>query len=153
MRDGAIEVLLDATASDGEVDEVRQAFAVAGVEADVRAAYERKGIGDFPWIVMITAPATAFLTAIAAAAGKDAYDAAKSLVGGVWAARRRGSGPRGDMILRDEQTDIWIFLEPDLPAEAYEKLVTLDLASFKTDRFGYLRYDRERGEWRPPTEE
>jgi hypothetical protein len=146
-------VLLDASTSDGEVQEVQHAFAAAGVEADVQATYERKGIGEFPWIVMITAPAAAFFTAIAAAAGKDAYRVTKNLVWEVWTSRARGSGSRGDVILRDEDTGVWIALESDLPTEAYEKLAGLDLTRFETDRFGYLKYDRERGEWRPPTEE
>lgn len=150
MPEATIEVILDATASDGEVKEVRQAFAAAGVEADVRPAYVRKGVGEFPWIVMITAAPAGFLTALGAAAGKDAYHAAKNLVKRVWAARIKASGPRGSMILRDKATGVWTFLEPDLPAEAYEKLADLDLARFETDRSGQLRYDHERGEWRPP---
>jgi len=152
VPDRRIEVLLDASASDGEVQEVQQAFAAAGVETDVQATYERKGIGEFPWIVMITAPAAAFFTAIAAAAGKDAYRVAKSLVREVWAVRTKSSGQRGDVILHDKDTGVWIALEPDLPAEAYEKLASLDLTRFETDRSGYLKYDRERGEWRPPIE-
>lgn len=145
-----MEVLLDVSASQEEVEDVRRAFSAAGVDAEVLAAYERKGIGEFPWIVMITAPTTMFFTAIAAAAGKDAYNAVKNLVQAVWAARTKGSGPRGNVILNDEQVGIWIALEPDLPAEAYEKLASLDLTRFKTEP---LKYDRERGEWTSPTGE
>jgi len=145
-----IEVILDVSASNEEVQGVQDAFAKAGVEVDVQAAYERKGIGEFPWIVLLSVPATAFFSAMAAAAGKDAYRALKGIIGAVWAVRKRCSGPRGDVILRDEDTGTWIMLEPDLPEEAYEKLAGLDPTRF---RAGSLRYDWELGEWRSPTGE
>lgn len=140
---------MDDSASDEEVDAVREAFATAGIHADTSYRYGRKGVGEFPWIVLILAPATAFLSGLGAAAGKDAYDVLKRLLRDIWSIRKRLSGPQGHVSLRDTDTRIEVILEPDLPHEAYEKLLGLDLSSFK---WGPLRYDRELGEWTSLTE-
>ncbi|MDQ3055753.1 MAG: hypothetical protein M3R66_18645, partial [Actinomycetota bacterium] len=43
-----------------------------------------------------------------------------------------------------------VVLEADLPAEAYEALVALDLSAF---RQGPVHYDRQRGRWRSEPDE
>jgi len=146
-KSSEIEVIIDDRASDDEVDAVREVFTTAGLHVDTSYRYGRKAVGELPWIVLIL-PAGAFLTALGAAAGKDAYDVLKRLVRDIWSVRKRFSGPQGHVLLRDDDTRVEVILEPDLPDEAYKKLCSLDLSSFKT---GPLRYDRQVGEWRRPS--
>lgn len=47
--------------------------------------------------------------------------------------------------MQDAATRLQVVLEADLPAEAYQALVTLDLSAFGQ---GPAHYDRHRGEWR-----
>jgi hypothetical protein len=54
------------------------------------------------------------------------------------------------LVFQDAVTRLQVVLEADLPAEAYQGLVTLDLSAF---RQGPVRYDRQRGRWRSELEE
>lgn len=72
---------MEAVASDDVVAEVAAAFTDAGIPVDVRAWVEGQGAGAFQWALMISVPATAFFTALAAEAGKDAYKVLKRLAG------------------------------------------------------------------------
>jgi hypothetical protein len=50
-REG-IHVHLEVEASSDEVAAVEQALREAGIDAPVEAAYERRGIGTYPWILI-----------------------------------------------------------------------------------------------------
>ena len=141
-----LEVLLDSSATPEEVEVVREAFTDAGLTAKVRPSYERKSTGELPWVVMVSVPLTAFLTAFAAAAGKDAYSGLKKLVRTVWDKRTTTSGPRGSFVIIDSESRIWVHLDPDIPADAYRSLAQLDLDSFQGLRV--LKYDAKTKEWK-----
>ena len=140
-----LEVLLDSSATPEEVGVVKQAFTDVGLTAKVRPSYERRGIGDLPWIVMVSVPLTAFLTAFAAEAGKDVYKKLKRLVRTIWDKRTKTSGPSGSFIIRDVKSGIWVLLDPDIPDDAYSALSELDLESLQGS--GVLRYDKNQKGW------
>jgi len=144
-RLGELEVLMDESASTEDVLAVEEAFRDAGLAVVVRPAIGRKGVGDFPWIVMFTVPLTAFLTAFAAEAGKEAYAGLKNLVRSIWSARTRRTGPPGSCIIVDERTGVWIHLKPDIPNEAYQALAEIDLESMEPP--AVLVYDDNTRRW------
>lgn len=86
------EVLLDRDATAAEVDGVAQALRSSGLEAEVVPAIERRSSIQLPWIIMISVPISAFFTAFAAEAGKDAYRGLADFVRALVAARRGGRG-------------------------------------------------------------
>lgn len=145
MKSVSAQVVIDAGASADEIREVEAAFRSAGVGATVRAAYQRKGVADFSWIVLATLPLTAFFTALASEAGRDAYRALRQFVRNVFSARQHSPQPQGSLLARDTETCIEILLEPDLPDKAYRELLQLDLSAFE---LGSVKYDRDKGEWR-----
>ena len=140
-----LEVLLDSSAPAEDVAAVREAFNDAGLTATVRPSCERKGIGDFPWIVMVSVPLTAFLTAFAAAAGKDAYGRLKKLVSTIWAKRTKTSGSSCNFTIVDSKSGVWVLLDSDIPSDAYSALAKLDLDSLQGP--GVLKYDKDEKRW------
>jgi hypothetical protein len=50
-----IEVMLESEITDAEHAAVAEVFESAGTKVDMQAAYIRRGVGLFPWIVEITA--------------------------------------------------------------------------------------------------
>ena len=120
------EVALEAVASDDEVAEVAAAFTDSGYPGGGRAWVEGRGAGAFQWILMISVPATAFLTALAAEAGKDAYKVLKRLVGRIHEARTAAGTAAGwttdSVAVVDEETSTWILVPPELPEEAWRAL-------------------------------
>ncbi|MEU5896903.1 hypothetical protein [Streptomyces venezuelae] len=152
------ELLLDREVPDELRRELVAAFAGLGAPpARVRHTVDHRGAADVPWIVLASLPLQAFLTGLGAEAVKDAYDAFKAVV------RRtarpaasdpatpsegheaRAEGAARPIVLQDASTGLDIVLEPDLPAEAYERLTALDLTEFAV---GPLHYDRDRARWR-----
>ena len=142
---GELEVILDDSASAADVAAVKEAFNDAGLMATVRPSFKRKGSGDFPWIVMASVPLTAFLTAFAAAAGKEAYKGLKKLVRSIWSTRTRTSGLSGSFIIVDRKSGVWVHLKPNIPDDAYSALAELDLESLR--RSGVLVYDEDKKQW------
>lgn len=59
-------------------------------------------------------------------------------------------GARDGGQLQDSATGIQAALEPDLPDEAYQQLVSFDLTAI---RHAPLHYDRHRGRWRSEVDE
>jgi hypothetical protein len=49
-----IEVMLESEITDAERAAVAEVFESAGIKVDVQAAYIRRGVGLFPWIIDIT---------------------------------------------------------------------------------------------------
>jgi len=145
MELGELEVSLDSSASAEDVAAVREAFNDAGLMATVRPSFERKGIGDFTWIVMFTAPLTAFLMTFAAAAGKDSYEGLKKLVRTIWAKRTETSGLAGSFTIIDSKSGVWVLLEPGITNDAYSALTKLDLDSLQGP--GVLKYDKDDKRW------
>lgn len=140
------EVVLDREASKREADLVQEACeALPGLIARVEATFERKGIGDIPWVVWLMVPVTALVRALAGEAGEDAREVLKSFVQKVYEARS-SSGRHGAVAIRDADRAIEVVLDADLPDVAYRKLFDLDLPV--TSESGQVRFDRDTGTWR-----
>lgn len=84
------------------------------------------------------------------AAAKDAAQGLKRLVGRVVGAKHKTASSAQVLVLQDAVTRLQVVLEADLPAEAYQALVAVDLSAF---RQGPVHYDRQRGRWRSELDE
>ncbi|MET9544586.1 MULTISPECIES: hypothetical protein [unclassified Streptomyces] len=116
----------------------------------VRRALAHRGAADIPWIVLASLPLQAFLSGLGAEAVKDAYTAFKGVVRRTARPGSPTGGGARPLVLQDPVGGVSVVLEPDLPAEAYELLVGLDLTEFTV---GPLHYDRAQGRWRSVLDE
>ncbi|MFD4629253.1 hypothetical protein ACFVYR_05030 [Streptomyces sp. NPDC058284] len=150
------ELLLDQEVPEHLRRELVAAFDGLGAPpVRVRRALDHRGAADIPWIVLASLPLQAFLSGLGAEAVKDAYASFRGVV------RRTarpatpadpGAGRCGvrPVVLQDAASGLDVVLEPDLPAEAYERLVALDLTGFAV---GPVHYDRAQGRWRSVPDE
>jgi hypothetical protein len=138
------EVFIAADVSSEQQQEVIDSFRALGVATRARVVPSRRGLGEIQWLVLAMVPMQAFLGGIGSKLAEDAYQGLTRLVG-----RALGDQPKATpdkvLVLQDTTTRLQVVLEADLPAEAYQRLVTLDLSAI---RRGPLHYDRHRGEWR-----
>lgn len=102
------------------------------------------------WLVLTTLPLHAFLSGLGSAAAQDVAKGLKRLAGRVIGAKRKTASSEQVLVLQDAVTRLQVVLEADLPVEAYQALVTLDLSAF---RQGPVHYDRQRGRWRSELDE
>ncbi len=146
---------MEAVANDDEVAEVVAAFTDAGIPVDVRAWVEGQGAGAFQWVLMISVPATAFFTALAAEAGKDAYKILKRLVGRIHERRTATATAAGwttdSVAVVERETNTWILMPPELPEEAWRALSEFSLKELPSD--SVLRWDPKTGQWRDAWDE
>lgn len=146
---------MEAVASDDEVAKVAAAFTDAGIPVEVRAWVEGQGAGAFQWVLMISVPTTAFFTALAAEAGKDAYKVLKRLVGRIHDARTAAGTAAGwttnSVAIVEEETSTWILLPPELPEEAWRALSEVSLKELPSDPV--LRWDPRTRQWRDAWDE
>jgi hypothetical protein len=66
------------------------------------------------------------------------------------ASTRDDPKPKQILMLQDTDTGLRVVLEPDLPAESFRQLLSLDLTKFT---HGPLHYDLARGRWRSELDE
>lgn len=142
-------VSMDVEASPAEVEAVTKLFRREGFDGPVSADVERRSLGELPFVVYVSAPVVAFLTAFAAEAGKDAYEALKHFVRDIRSAR---GNKNGSIVVQDRESRLdstVLVLSGDLPDEAFDALKSLDLEAMKG---AYLVWDRDgdRG-WHDPT--
>ncbi len=82
QTDRVIEVVLDKTAAPAEVQAVKQAFEDAGLLAEVSADLEHASATLPPWVIYVTvATASLFFSGFVPAAGADAWNGLRDLVG------------------------------------------------------------------------
>jgi hypothetical protein len=106
----------------------------------------RRGLEQLQWLVLATLPLHAFLSGLGSAAAQDIAQGLKRLVGRVGGATRTtATSQQQVLVLQDVATRLQVVLEADLPVEAYQALVMLDLSVFQQ---GPVHYDRHRGRWR-----
>ncbi|MGQ0717771.1 MAG: hypothetical protein ACT4NP_10750 [Pseudonocardiales bacterium] len=89
-------------------------------------------------------PLHAFLSGLGSTAAQDVARGLKRLAGRLVGTKRKTASSAQVLVLQDAVTRLQVVLEADLPAEAYQALVALDLSAF---RQGPVHYDRQRGRW------
>ena len=146
----AAEVLVTAEVSAEEERAIVEAFHVLDVAARTRMVPTRRGLDQLHWLVLATLPLHAFLSGLGSAAAQDVAQGLKRLVGRVVGAKHKTASSAQVLVLQDAVTQLQVVLEADLPAEAYQALVALDLSAF---RQGPVHYDRQRGRWRSELDE
>ncbi|EPH42809.1 hypothetical protein ABT390_24290 [Streptomyces aurantiacus] len=146
------ELLLDEEAPDALGQDLVAALDGLGVRtARVRRAVGHRGAADIPWLVLASLPLHAFLSGLGAEAVRDAYVSFKGVVRrGASRGTAGGGGAPRPLVLQDDRSGLSVVLEPELPAEAYEQLLGLDLTRFQV---GPLHYDRQLGRWRSELDE
>jgi hypothetical protein len=146
----AAEVLVTSDVPAEHEPAIIDAFRAVGVTARIRMAPTRRGVEDLPWLVLATLPLQAFLTGLGMVMAEDVAERMKRLAD--WALKvRRAHRPAAQLlVLQDAATRLQVVLEPDLPLEAYQALLTLDLSQF---RHGPVHYDRRLSRWRSELDE
>ena len=139
----AADVLIrPGTSIDHEYDVV-EAFATIDVVATTRLAPTQRSLNGVEWLVLAVLPLQAFLSGLGAKLAEDVYRELKDVVGRILRRSNPGRRERA-LVLQDTVNGLQVVLEPDLPIEAYRRLVELDLSAF---RHGPIRYDRSRKAW------
>jgi hypothetical protein len=146
----AAEVLIAAEVSAEEEQAIVEAFRALGVAARARMVPTRRSLEQLQWLVLAALPLHAFLSELGSAAAQDAAQCLKRLVGRVVGTKRATASSEQVLVLQDAVTRLQVVLEADLPLEAYQALVALDLSVF---RQGPVHYDRQRGKWHSELDE
>jgi len=147
----AAEVLVTAEIPPEQEQAIVEAFGALGVAARARMVPTRRGVGELQWLVLAALPLHAFLSALGSTLAEGALQGLKRLVGSVLGVRRDlPSQPPPVLVLQDAATRLQVVLEADLPTEAYQTLLSLDLSNYKK---GPLHYDRDGGRWRSELDE
>ena len=146
----AADVLVSSEVSAEHEAVIVDAFRAVDVTARTRMVPTRRGVAELSWLVLATLPLQAFLTGLGVVMAEDATQRMKRLVGRVLPTRRAHPPTSRLLVLQDAVTRLQVVLEPDLSAEAYQALLTLDLSQF---RHGPLHYDRQLGRWRSELDE
>jgi hypothetical protein len=145
----AADVLVRPGMSTADEYDVVDAFATMDVAATTRLVPTQRTLNGAEWFILALLPLQAFLSGLGSKLAEDVYHGLKDVVGRIL---RRSNPERREraLVLQDTATGLQVVLEPDLPTEAYRRLVELDLSAF---RHGPVRYDRSRSTWRcNPTE-
>ena len=139
-RDGRdlVSVLIEAEASQAEVDLVQRVFDEAGAPAIVRAGYGRNSADQLPWIILVTAPLAALVTGFLGKAGADGWDALRDLVVRIYQERRALGGRDG--AIQVDEGERQIILTENITDAGYRAITSLPPG-------GYYVWDAARGEW------
>ena len=143
------DVVVYRPSSPDEVREVEDAFVSLGLTATARTA-TRRGLGEAGWMVLAALPLQAFLQSLVSEAASDTYRKLRDLVTRVFEPRAESKRGPAVLVLQDAASGVQIALDSDLPPEAYEELVALDLSAFEC---GPVHYDRVQKRWRSELDE
>ncbi len=146
----AADVLITAGVSVEEEQAIIEAFHALDVTACTRMVPTRRDLDQLHWLVLAALPLHAFLSGLGSAAAQDVAHGLKRLVGQVLGAKHKTESSAQVLVLQDAATRLQVVLEADLPAEAYQALVALDLSAF---RQGPVHYDRHQHRWRSELDE
>jgi hypothetical protein len=141
-------VVIDRAPYDGEIEAVRAAF--QGIDADVtvESALELRGVGDYPWVVVVTLlgiTVGSFFNKLGGLLAEEPHAAVKLWVGSVVAARRRFRSTSGNIEIGDARISR-IVLNDALPDEAFISLLAMDLDALPDGT--HLHWNDDAGEWR-----
>jgi hypothetical protein len=134
------EILVESFATHDEVAAIERAFDEAGFPVIVNPALEFRSADPelIQWSLVVKAPLTVFLTAIATRAAGDVYDGLRSLI--KWLAESRG-GRAGSVAI--EEADRTVVLATENPDDALRQL-----ADGKVPESGYVVWDDVSKVWR-----
>lgn len=144
------DVLIDAEVPVDQERLLVDVLAQLGITARMRVVPARRGVGELSWIVLASLPLQAFLANLGTSFADEAYQGLRSVVRRLLHRDPATPGDQRPMVLRDVATGLQVVLEPDLPDEAFHRLVGLDLSQF---RLGPVHYDRHQGRWRSELDE
>ena len=136
------EVLVTAEVSVEKEQAIIEAFRALDVAACTRMVPARRGLDQLHWLVLAALPLRAFLGGLGSAAAQDVAHGLKRLVGRVVGAKHTTESSEQVLVLQDAATQLRVVLEADLPAEAYQALVALDLSAFGQGPVHYDRHQR-----------
>jgi hypothetical protein len=143
-------ILFAGRLSTPETVELTQAFTAVGVAPDLREVPPRRALEDIAWLALIALPLKPFYDQLAKDFATDAHRHLKTLTGKILHRAGKPTSSPQVLVLQDSATGVQVVLESDLPDEAFEQLLTFDLA---TIRRGPLHYDRHRRRWRSELDE
>jgi hypothetical protein len=146
----AAELLVTADVPPDEEQAIVEAFGALGVAASARVVPTRRGVADLQWLVLAALPLHAFLSTVGSTLAEQAADGLRRLVGQLRRRRQESASTPAVLVLQDATTRLQVVLEADLPADAYQALLSLDLSTFSK---GPLHYDRHSGQWRSELDE
>jgi hypothetical protein len=139
----AADVLVRPGMSTADEYDVVEEFATINVAATTRLAPTQRTLNGAEWLVLAMLPLQAFLSGLGSKLAEDVYSGFKDVVGRIL--RRSSPGRRERvLVLQDTASGLQVVLEPDLPTEAYRRLVELDLSAY---RHGPVCYNRSRNAW------
>jgi hypothetical protein len=144
--DSPFSLDLEAGATEAERRAVGEAFRSIGFEPGDIGRYERRSLGDHPWMIMASASLAIFLKSFLEKAGQNAADALRDFTRRLFKARESSASPKGQFVLVDEDTGIWVMIPTDLPLEACRELLELDVSQLGKDHQA-LAYNPQTGKW------
>jgi hypothetical protein len=139
------ELYMEAGVTEAEKREVSELFRSIAFEPGDIPLMERRGLGDYPWLVTVSLPLALFFKSFLEQAGKDAAEALRDFIKRVFKARQ-SSSQDGQFVLIDEGSGIRLTILGELSVEACRKLLELDLSQLD-ERYNALVYNEEAGEW------
>jgi hypothetical protein len=138
--------MLEVEANPRDDEEVKQILSDFGLDGTVRPSLFRMSEGDLPWVVIIEfgVPVSAFFTALATAAGTEAWRALRDFVGRIATARRESMKREGNITISGIRHGK-LNIDDSLPDEAFVQLLEEQLDEVEE---GYLVWDPDVGHWR-----
>lgn len=148
------DVFVDKPIAAAEVDRIAAQFAAIGLTTDLRVAAPRRSLEDVTLVILAALPFQPFVSQLATDFADDAYARLKAFATNVLHRKKPADAgaeaPKDVLVLQDTATGVRVVLEPDLPAESYRQLLSLDLTKFAQ---GPVHYDLARKRWRSELDE
>jgi len=144
MDDTVLEVQMDISASEGEIQAVRQAFKEAGLSAQVDAVVEVRSEGLPPAITeVVVAAAGIFFAGFVGAAGADAWKGLRDLIAKLHHAREPVR--KGSIAIWVKKARERIIFKDGLPDAAFREIAEMEIRHTNS---GQIQWDDLNGEWR-----
>jgi hypothetical protein len=144
MDDSVLEVHMDISASEGEIQAVRQAFKEAGLSAQVEAQVEFRSAGPSPGVIEVAvATAGIFFGGFVGAAGADAWKGLRDLIAKLYHAREPAR--KGSIAIRVKEVRERIIFKDGLPDAAFREIEEMEIRHTNS---GQIQWDDPNGEWR-----
>lgn len=168
VRESKVSVQIDESVTDAESAELAQIFEEYGIEPDIETSYDSSeaqnaasgqskrnafrsdATGAFrykrAWTVLVFTQVNGLATQLGPSRLKE-------MVGKLWTTRTTQTGAKGNdglVMLVDEETGIRVAVERDLPDDAFDVLIDLDMRAFRSDPLQYFRDRGRHGRWRSP---